>query len=234
MAIEHSYLEARNLIDDMLKSMFRNILNNHQDLLDRVKEHFPHNDIIFPDETVVIQFRDGINMLKESRWEDSDEGEELDENEDLSRRAELRLGELVKEKYNTDYYILGKYSILPSSSHLLLSLINRPSDQFPLAVRPFYTMTNPENPKLSNSFDIFLRGEEILSGGQRLHSAKELLARLDAGGIDPASMTNYVDAFKWGMPPHAGGGIGMDFMFNWITYFHILQDSNDSSCFSSV
>ncbi len=123
MAIEHSYLEARNLIDEMLKSMFRNILNKHQDLLGRVKEHFPHNDIIFPDETVVIKFLDGINMLKESRWEDSDDGEELDENEDLSRRAELRLGELVKEKYNTDYYILG----IPSRLLLVLLIVRQTS-----------------------------------------------------------------------------------------------------------
>jgi len=126
-------------------------------------------------------------MLKESGWEE--EEEELDEYEDLSRKAERRLGELVKKKYNTDYYIL---------------------DQFPLEVRPFYTMASPKDPKLSNSFDIFVRGEEILSGGQRLHSAKELLERLDAAGIDPDSMVDYVNAFKWGMPPHAGGGIGLE------------------------
>lgn len=69
-------------------------------------------------------------------------------------------------------------------------------------------MADPEDPRLSNSFDIFVRGEEILSGGQRLHSAKELEKRLEEAGIEKESMKNYVDAFRWGMPPHAGGGIG--------------------------
>lgn len=69
-------------------------------------------------------------------------------------------------------------------------------------------MPDPADPRLSNSFDIFLRGEEILSGGQRLHSAAALQKRLEEAGIDPAEMADYLNAFKWGMPPHAGGGIG--------------------------
>jgi aspartyl-tRNA synthetase len=81
-------------------------------------------------------------------------------------------------------------------------------DKFPLDVRPFYTMPDPEDSRLSNSFDIFVRGEEILSGGQRLHSAEELEKRLKEAGVDAEGMQDYVNAFRWGMPPHAGGGIG--------------------------
>ncbi len=62
-------------------------------------------------------------MLKESGWTEED-GSEINEFENLSTRAEQRLGQLVKEKYGTDYYIL---------------------DKFPLDVRPFYTMPDPEN-----------------------------------------------------------------------------------------
>ena len=62
-------------------------------------------------------------MLKESGWREED-GSEPDEYEDLSTRAEQRLGQLVKEKYGADYYIL---------------------DKFPLDVRPFYTMPDPED-----------------------------------------------------------------------------------------
>ncbi len=38
-----------------------------------------------------------------------------------------------------------------------------------MQARPFYTMPDPEEPRYSNSFDVFLRGEEIISGGQRVH-----------------------------------------------------------------
>jgi aspartyl-tRNA synthetase len=69
-------------------------------------------------------------------------------------------------------------------------------------------MPDPDDPRLSNSFDIFVRGEEILSGGQRLHSAHELEKSLKEAGINPEDMKDYVNAFRWGMPPHAGGGIG--------------------------
>ena len=90
-------------------------------------------------------------------------------------------------------------------------------DKFPLDVRPFYTMPDPDNPRLSNSFDIFVRGEEILSGGQRLHSAYELEKGLEEEGINPEDMRDYVNAFRWGMPPHAGGGIG--------AHAYLLKDS---------
>ena len=55
--------------------------------------------------------------------------------------------------------------------------------------------------RLSNSYDFFLRGEEILSGGQRIHVAPLLEERMREVGIDPETMRDYVDGFKWGCPP---------------------------------
>jgi aspartyl-tRNA synthetase len=94
---------------------------------------------------------------------------------------------LVREKYQTDYFIL---------------------DKFPLSIRPFYTMPDPVNPELSNSYDFFMRGEEILSGAQRIHDPVFLAERMKAAGINPSDMSGYLDAFKLGAPPHGGGGIG--------------------------
>ena len=64
--------------------------------------------------------------------------------------------------------------------------------------------------RLSNSYDFFMRGEEILSGAQRVHHAPLLEKNMRSVGIDPdaAGMKEYVDGFRWGCPPHAGGGIG--------------------------
>jgi len=99
------------------------------------------------------------------------------------------LGKLVKEKYNTDFYILDKY---------------------PLAVRPFYTMPDPNDNRYSNSYDMFMRGEEILSGAQRIHDADLLTERALHHGINLEHIAAYIDAFKYGCPPHGGGGIGME------------------------
>lgn len=43
-----------------------------------------------------------------------------------------------------------------------------------MQVRPFYTMPDPEDPRYSNSYDVFIRGEEIISGAQRIHDPKLL------------------------------------------------------------
>ena len=104
-----------------------------------------------------------------------------------STENEKRLGRIVKAKYDVDYFII---------------------DKFPLELRPFYTMPDPNNPLLSNSYDFFMRGEEILSGAQRIHEAPLLIEKMREKGIEPDSMKDYVDAFRLGCPPHAGGGIG--------------------------
>ena len=59
-------------------------------------------------------------------------------------------------------------------------------------------MTPARAQRLSNSFDVFLRGEEIMSGGQRIHYAPMLEERMRATGIDPDTMKEYVDGFRWG------------------------------------
>jgi aspartyl/asparaginyl-tRNA synthetase len=100
MAIERAHLEARNLIDGMLKHVFRSILQNHQPELDNIKLQFPRDDLVFPDDKVILDFHDGIRLPKDDGW--TEHGEELDEYEDLSRHAEVRLGQSVKE-----IYILG-------------------------------------------------------------------------------------------------------------------------------
>ena len=62
--------------------------------------------------------------------------------------------------------------------------------------------------KLSNSYDFFMRGEEILSGAQRIHDRAFLEQRIKEAGVDPKSMSGYIDSFRLGAPPHGGGGIG--------------------------
>jgi aspartyl/asparaginyl-tRNA synthetase len=111
----------------------------------------------------------------------------------ISTPQEKHLGRLVLEKYNSDFYVL---------------------DQFPLAIRPAYTMPSPADPALSNSYDMFMRGQEILSGAQRIHDA-DLLAekmRKHDPPVDPngPGTKDYVDSFRHGCPPHGGGGFGLE------------------------
>ena len=109
--------------------------------------------------------------------------------DDLSMAQERVLGQMVAERYGTDLFFL---------------------DRFPAAVRPFYTMPCPDDPRYSNSYDIFLRGNEICSGAQRVHDPEMLMERIRAKGAAVEPLAAYVEAMRHGMPPHGGGGIGME------------------------
>ena len=66
-------------------------------------------------------------------------------------------------------------------------------------------MPDANDPKYSNSYDMFMRGEEILSGAQRIHDPDFLTERANHHGINLDEIRAYIDAFKYGCPPHAGG-----------------------------
>ncbi|KAJ2830026.1 aspartate--tRNA ligase dps1, partial [Coemansia erecta] len=136
----------------------------------------------FDEKPLRLEYKDAIALLREH-------GVDIGDYDDMSTPQEKTLGQLVKEKYNTDFYML---------------------DKFPLAVRPFYTMPDPVDPNYSNSYDFFLRGQEIMSGAQRVHDAELLKERIAAHGIPLSSLEHYISAFELGCPPHAGGGVGLE------------------------
>jgi len=89
-------------------------------------------------------------------------------------------------------------------------------------------MPDPKNPELSNSYDMFLRGQEIVSGAQRIHSSEMLLARAKKLGVVLDPIRAYVDCFRYGAPPHAGLGCGLDRVTN---LFLGLKDVRRGSMF---
>jgi aspartyl-tRNA synthetase len=76
------------------------------------------------------------------------------------------------------------------------------------------TLSAPPAQQYSNSYDFFMRGQEIASGGQRIHDADLLATRMRSFDppLDPThpGFKYYVDAFKYGCPPHGGGGFGLE------------------------
>lgn len=73
-------------------------------------------------------------------------------------------------------------------------------------------MPDPENPNFSNSYDMFVRGEEIISGAQRIHDPVLLEERIKAHGIEiKDGLKYYVNAFKYGaMPQYTGSMYNQD------------------------
>ncbi|KAF5693668.1 aspartyl-tRNA synthetase [Fusarium globosum] len=185
MAIDTDYHEVIQFIDMFLKEVFRTVYASRE--LEVIRKRWPSGEFKWLEETPIIPFSEGIQMLR-------DDGRDVEE-EDLSTPDEMRLGQLVREKYGTDYYVL---------------------DKFPANARPFYTAKDPEDPKWTRSFDIFIRGQEICSGGQRIHNVDELRANMAAAGMAEDGMEDYLTAFELGAPPHAGAGLGLERIVAWM------------------
>jgi len=111
-------------------------------------------------------------------------GVEMEWGEDLSRAAEKALGE----------YMDGFYFIT----------------HWPIEIRPFYTLPNEEDPRLCKAFDLMYNDLEISSGAQRNHIYDLLIEGIKRMGLNPENFGSYLEAFKYGMPPHAGWGLGAD------------------------
>lgn len=80
--------------------------------------------------------------------------------------------------------------------------------KFPTSARAFYTMGDSKGP--SRGFDLLFRGLEINSGAQRIHDYDEMVARIEERGMDPKKFAFYLQAFKYGMPPHGGCSTGLE------------------------
>jgi nondiscriminating aspartyl-tRNA synthetase len=81
---------------------------------------------------------------------------------------------------------------------------------YPMAKRPFYTHPDPARPAYSYSFDLLFRGVELVTGGQRLHRYGDYVAALARRGEPIGPYRSYVEAFRYGMPPHGGFAIGLE------------------------
>jgi nondiscriminating aspartyl-tRNA synthetase len=109
-----------------------------------------------------------------------------DPNSDLSPEEERKLSEAIKKKTGHEFVFVTEY---------------------PVAVRPFYHMRS-QNPKLTKSFDLLWNGIEITTGAQREHRYDVLKKQAEEKGLRVKELENYLNFFKYGIPPHGGYGLG--------------------------
>lgn len=108
---------------------------------------------------------------------------------DLEPEEEALIGQYFKEEYNADFVFVTHY---------------------PSKKRPFYAMDDPKDSRFTLSFDLLFHGLEITTGGQRIHDYHALLKKIEDRGMETDGMEQYLDTFKYGMPPHGGLGIGLE------------------------
>jgi len=108
---------------------------------------------------------------------------------DLTAADEAALGDWARRTHGADFLFVEGY---------------------PAAQRPFYTHPDPARPGFTRGFDLLFRGQELVTGGQRLHRHQDYLDALALRGLSPAAFAGYLQAFLYGMPPHGGFAIGLE------------------------
>ena len=178
--------------------MFKNMKTRYARELGVINDQYPFEDFKCADPVVKISFKDGIKLLHEA-------GVKQEPLEDLSTETEKALGKIVREKYDTDFYMLYGY---------------------PKNARPFYTMIDPHDGNYTNSYDFFMRGEEITSGAQRIHDPVFLAQRATEMGIPVETIKDYINAFKYGAPAHGGAGFGLERIVKFYCNLHNIRKAS--------
>ena len=80
---------------------------------------------------------------------------------------------------------------------------------YPKIIRQFYHMRHEDNPELTKSYDLIWKGTEITTGAQREHRVDILTEQIKEKGLEPESLSAYLDFFRYGVPPHGGFGMGL-------------------------
>jgi len=166
-------------------------IEDHNDVIEELSDVMKHiskavdevDNLKIPDKIPVMKLRDAQKLISK------DTGEDCTNEPDLEPAHERWLSEYALKELNSDFIFITHY---------------------PVSKRPFYTYEDEEDKGFTKSFDLLFRGVEIATGGQRVHDYNTLLEKLKEKNLDPNDFSFYLQAFKYGMPPHGGWGMGLE------------------------
>jgi len=140
-------------------------------------------DISVPKEIPAVKLAEIREIIKKKY------NHEIAEDTDIDPEGERLAGRYAKEEFNSDFIFITNYFWKD---------------------KPFYTMPSPENPEETEGFDLLYKGMEITTGSQRIHQYDMLMENMQKKGVKPEGMEDYLNVFKFAMPPHGGWGMGSE------------------------
>ena len=167
-------------------------IESHEDIMEaeekmivsaitKLKEDLPETEIEIPQISFPkITLKDAKEKLKGA-------GIESEKEDDLTPEEERSLCKLIKEEQGHDFIFVTEY---------------------PVSARPFYHMRKEDDSNLTKSADLLFRGIEITTLAQREHRYEILKKQAEEKKMDLEQLKTYLNFFKYGCPPHGGGGIG--------------------------
>jgi len=136
-----------------------------------------------PENIPAMKLREAQEIIKKET------GEDCTKEPDLEPQHERWMCEYAQKQFGSDFIFIT---------------------HFPMAKRPFYTHEDENDIGYAKGFDLLFRGVEITTGAQRIHKYDELVEALKKKGLNPDKFSFYLQAFKSGMPPHGGFGMGLE------------------------
>jgi nondiscriminating aspartyl-tRNA synthetase len=201
MDMEMGFIDSHRDVMHMLTCVVRGMVEGVQSEAAPSLALLNVNLPALPEMIPAIHFADALEMIFREA------GEDVLAEPDLAPSHERWLGEWALREFGSDFLFVEGY---------------------PMVKRPFYTHPDPARPAFSNSFDLLFRGIELVTGGQRLHLYADYLAALAQRDLDPESMSGYLEAFRYGMPPHGGFAIGLE---RWVSRLAELTNVREAALF---
>jgi nondiscriminating aspartyl-tRNA synthetase len=171
---------------DVMRALTKALSNLVRGLKERGAREFEMLGAEIPDVPEAVPFlklRAAQKLLSDAL------GEDVTGEKDLAPEHERWLSQWAKKEHNSEFVFIT---------------------HFPIEKTAFYAYEDPDDPGYTRYFDLLFRGVEIASGGQRVHDYETLKKRIALKGLEPEKFSFYLQAFKWGMPPHGGWGMGLE------------------------
>jgi len=178
---EMGFIDGPDDVMDALEETMKHILTNVKEkCAEELKTYAAGIEV--PEKFARIRFSEALEILKKEF------GKEMESN-DIDPEGERLICEWAKKEKGSDFIFLTNY---------------------PWTIRPMYILPDPKNPKETFGFDLLYRGVEIASGGQRIHNYEQLVENMKKKNLNPDDFKNYLEIFRYGMPPHGGWGLGSE------------------------
>ena len=187
--LEFGFIEDHTTVMAMLRDVVAGIVDHLAEHRSRELELLEVKLPDVPEEIPALDFEEAKEILNERYPEVAGPPS------DLSSREEECLGDWAREEHGSEFVFVTGY---------------------PMEKRPFYTHPGGEEIG-SNSFDLLFRGLELVTGGQRLHRYEDYMQAFEEYGMSPEPFAAYLEAMKFGMPPHGGFAIGLERLLRQLT-----------------
>lgn len=181
---EMGFIDSWTELMDMAEKMLKRIFNTVKDA---------HADVLTDHGVEIPAIEKSIPRIKLTEAKEiifKRTGRDIRKEPDLDPEGERELSKWSRETHGSDLVFVTHY---------------------PTKKRPMYTHPDPENPEETLSFDLIGKGQEWITGGQRINDYDQLVSNIKKWGQNPDNFeTPYLQAFKYGMPPEGGFCLGLE------------------------